>query len=406
MRYQLLTTLNLVIVLVISSSNLAGIIGSNLRSIETSETRDNSTSSGKLFDRFVIIWLENTNENTASADADLHWLAERGITLTNYWALTHPSEPNYIASVGGDTFGLDKDSHITIPSNVSTVVDLLEAENITWAEYQEDLPRSGFQGNSANGYARKHNPLILYDSITNNSSRLSRIKNFTEFNYDLDQHTLPHWMFITPNLNNDGHNSNIETAGRWCRKFLEPLLDNKYFISNTLVLVTFDENKSHNKKNKVWALLLGGIIENSHLNTSDNTYYTHYSELSTVENNWNLHNLGRNDTNNNGNANVFQVLAQKSGYSNIFVDTTNQYFNKPIPGYWSGLKILPEINCSAIGTSEKGVLTTIKNTWCNNREKMNSTQASQASTAISNSIYDGNFVGMILSFSLIFIYLY
>jgi hypothetical protein len=116
--------------------------------------------------------------------------------------------------------------------------------------------------------------------------------------------------------------------------------------------------------------------------------------------------LGRNDTNNNGNANVFQVLAQKSGYSNIFVDTTNQYFNKPIPGYWSGLKILPEINCSAIGTSEKGVLTTIKNTWCNNREKMNSTQASQASTAISNSIYDGNFVGMILSFSLIFIYLY
>jgi acid phosphatase len=281
MRYQLLTTLNLVIVLVISSSNLAGIIGSNLRSIETSETRDNSTSSGKLFDRFVIIWLENTNENTASADADLHWLAERGITLTNYWALTHPSEPNYIASVGGDTFGLDKDSHITIPSNVSTVVDLLEAENITWAEYQEDLPRSGFQGNSANGYARKHNPLILYDSITNNSSRLSRIKNFTEFNYDLDQHTLPHWMFITPNLNNDGHNSNIETAGRWCRKFLEPLLDNKYFISNTLVLVTFDENKSHNKKNKVWALLLGGIIENSHLNTSDNTYYTHYSELST-----------------------------------------------------------------------------------------------------------------------------
>ena len=87
------------------------------------------------------------------------------------------------------------------------------------------------------------------------------------------------------------------------------------------MLITFDENESYSEANKVWALLLGGVIDKSHLNTSDNTYYTHYSELSTVENNWDLCNLGRNDTNNNGNANVFKVLAEKSGYT---IDTLIQ----------------------------------------------------------------------------------
>jgi acid phosphatase len=69
------------------------------------------------------------------------------------------------------------------------------------------------------------------------------------------------------------------------QKIVEPLLDNEYFISNTLMLITFDESESYSQKNKAWALLLGGVIDKSHLNTSDNTYYTHYSELSMVENN-------------------------------------------------------------------------------------------------------------------------
>jgi acid phosphatase len=60
-----------------------------------------------------------------------------GITLTNYWGTTHPSEPNYAASVAGDNFGMDNDDFHAIPSNVSTVVDLLDTKGISWAEYQE-----------------------------------------------------------------------------------------------------------------------------------------------------------------------------------------------------------------------------------------------------------------------------
>lgn len=269
-------------------------------------------------------------------------------------------------------------------------------------EYQEDLPYSGFEGfafskhGNSNIYVRKHNPLISYGSITNNSSRLSKIKNFTEFYNDLNQHSLPQWMFITPNMTNDGHDTNIAFSGKWCKRFLEPILDNEYFMKNTLILVTFDENESYDKKNKVWALLLGGAIDKSHFNTSDNTYYTHYSELSTIENNWSLHTLGRNDTNINGNANVFQVLAQRSDYTNKYVDTENQYFNKPIPGYFSGYRELPGVNCSAIGTGRKGVSTEIKKNWCNNQTSINSFNSSHNSSNTSSS----NSCGDILRISL------
>ncbi len=55
-----------------------------------------SSVKGKAFDRFAIIWLENTNYELAAGDRT--WRGSpRGITLSNYFAVAHPSEPNYVA---------------------------------------------------------------------------------------------------------------------------------------------------------------------------------------------------------------------------------------------------------------------------------------------------------------------
>ena len=67
-----------------------------------------------------------------------------------------------MAVAGGDNFGMDNDNLTEIPANVSTVVDLLESKGITWAEYQEGMPSTGFTGfdfldpDGANKYVRKH----------------------------------------------------------------------------------------------------------------------------------------------------------------------------------------------------------------------------------------------------------
>jgi len=102
---------------------------------------------------------------------------------------------------------MDHDEFVRFPSNISTIVDLLDTKRISWGEYQEHQPYAGYEGmNFSNtetfkdDYVRKHNPLVLFDSVANNASRLQQIKNFTSFYEDLDAHQLPQWSFITPNM--------------------------------------------------------------------------------------------------------------------------------------------------------------------------------------------------------------
>jgi acid phosphatase len=95
---------------------------------------------------------------------------------------------------------MDNDDFHVIPSNVSNVADMLEFGGISWSEYQEGSPYPGFPGFNysnqetfANLYVRKHNPLILFENIMSNTTRATRIKNFTDFENDVKAQTLPQW---------------------------------------------------------------------------------------------------------------------------------------------------------------------------------------------------------------------
>ena len=92
-----------------------------------------------------------------------------------------PSQPNYIAPASGDTFGLNSDSFVLVDKNISTIVDLLEDKDITWSDYNEGLPYTGFNGFQYDGglYERKHNLLARFDNIRLNPSRNSLMKNTT-----------------------------------------------------------------------------------------------------------------------------------------------------------------------------------------------------------------------------------
>ncbi|KAK9470797.1 phosphoesterase family-domain-containing protein [Dipodascopsis tothii] len=346
--------------------------------------------SGKVFDRFVQIWLENTDYDKAFDQADLAWLAERGILLENYFSITHPSEPNYVAAVGGSNFGINGDPFVRIPSNISHVGDLLDSKGISWAEYQEHAPYAGFQGFNysnqetyANDYVRKHNPLIIYDNVADNDTRLSYIKNFTSFEFDLAAEKLPQWSFITPNMTNDGHDTTVDVSGSWSRSFLEPLLSNEYFMNNTLVILTFDENESYAIQNRVLAILLGGVVDDSLKNTTDSTFYNHFSLISTVEANWDLPHLGRGDVD----ANVFKIVADAVGISNDeTIDVSAIYNNETVYGFFSDdLMSIPAPNITATNMNGQTVLPSISSVWAKQFAAQESAVSAAATTSASAS---------------------
>jgi acid phosphatase len=294
---------------------------------------------GKQFNRFVTIWLENTDYDKAAGDPNLKWLATQGITLSNYFGVTHPSMGNYVAAVAGDYFGINHDDYLEIPKNISTIADVLDAGKISWGEYQEDMPYTGYTPfewvnpqTKANMYVRKHNPLVIFDSVSTNKERLGLIKNTTVFWEDVKNEKLPQWMFITPNMTSDGHDSSVTVAGKWTRDFLTPLLSNSYFMKDTLILVTFDENHTYASQNRVFSILLGGAVDKSLHGTTDDNYYNHYSEISTVCANWGLPTLGRWDVG----ANVFSIVAKKTGDEvRINPELHNTYLNISYPGPWN-----------------------------------------------------------------------
>ncbi|OAX37284.1 phosphoesterase-domain-containing protein [Rhizopogon vinicolor AM-OR11-026] len=277
---------------------------------------------GKVFDRFIQIWLENTDFAQAASQAVFTNLSTQGITLTGYFGVTHPSQPNYLAATGGDFWGLCSDDLESVPTNMSTIVDLLDQKNISWATYQENMPSDAYGGyNYTNSddytyYVRKHNPLVIYQSVSSVESRQGRIRNFNDFAVDIGNNTLPQWMFITPNLRNDGHDTDVAYAASWLSYWLVPLLNDSNFNTNrTLIFLTFDENETYTIANQVYSILLGGAVPEALKNTTDSTFYTHYSALTTVENNWDLGNLGRQDTNKTV-SNVFNFVASNTSYQN------------------------------------------------------------------------------------------
>lgn len=323
-------------------------------------------------------------------------MARQGIQLERFYALTHPSQPNYIAAVGGDYFGMDHDDRVRIPQNVSTVVDLLDTRDISWAGYFEDMPGPGYMGDASDGkskggwdYVRKHkyvtaptpashlesgnlhtasSPFVSYDSINMNGSRLLNLQSLSDFKLALEQRVVPQFVFISPNMMNDGHNTTLSYATKWARELMKLILLPEAFDEPTLIMLTFDESEDYSKPNQIGTLLLGSAVPAKLKNTKDTTFYTHYSMLSTIEYNWDLPNLGRYDVG----ANLFRFVGETTGYdvaARLRDPTNADSVNNSVsyPGFLSEVPLnripIPVPNLNLVGSSGKSVVDVVVKNW-------------------------------------------
>jgi acid phosphatase len=207
----------------------------------------------------------------------------------------------------------------------------------------------------------------LYNSVVTKPERAAQIKNTTLFYEDLKANKLPQWMFITPNMTSDGHDTSVTTAGIWLRNFLEPLLTDKNFMQNTLVLITFDENETYTIQNRIFSVLIGDAVPENLVGTTDSNFYDHYSEISTVEANWDLYTLGRWDVG----ANVFSVVASQTGDRLRKYEAPEvQYFNFSYPGIFNSAKWAPQPvpDCHS-NRNGRTTLPAIKETWIKEQYK-------------------------------------
>ena len=166
---------------------------------------------GVALDRVFIIVLENHSEHSVIGDPNAPFITSLAQTYgeaTNYFGVTHPSEPNYVAMISGSNWWINNDN----PANRfdhTNLIDELDAAHMSWGAYMEALPPDPladfWPSSSAPLYASKHNPFALFTDIRNDPARVANIKPYTSLAGDLSGPNPPRLAYIVPDQCNDMH---------------------------------------------------------------------------------------------------------------------------------------------------------------------------------------------------------
>jgi hypothetical protein len=221
-------------------------------------------------DHVVIVVEENRGLVGVIGASDapyINSLAAHGALFTEYYAIAHPSQPNYLALFSGSTQGVSDDScpHTFATPNLGK--GLLDA-GLTFAGYSESLPGVGSTSCESGSYARKHVPWVNFVNVPARSNL-----PFSQFPSDFNE--LPTVSFVIPNEDNDMHSGSTQAGDNWLRNHLDTYVQWAQ-TNNSLLIVTFDEG---GPLNQVATIFVGPMVQ-------PGTYcqrVTHYHLLRTLE---------------------------------------------------------------------------------------------------------------------------
>jgi len=311
-----------------------------LPAIASAHARPGATSAATSIPRYQHIFLVVMENHDYSQQIignpyapRINRLARTYGLATAYNGVTHPSEPNYVAMIGGSYFGIQDDAAYTstaggVDHTISqpSLADQLTAAGLSWKAYQQSLPYAGYLGTAYPVtdpvYQSKHNPFLNFASVQQASPAAlqQEIVPDTQLALDLRTGTAPTFSFITPdvchdmhggatecpyadNADNpgDAHNNALVAAGdAYASGIIADIMASRTWTQgNNAIVLTWDENDNYDNPHApdsytgcCDAVQGGGhvatIVIANHLRygpngLQDNTPYNHYALLRTIQ---------------------------------------------------------------------------------------------------------------------------
>jgi phosphatidylinositol-3-phosphatase len=261
------------------------------------QTANSGTPGGTpQFKHVYLIVLENEEYGSLVGSANAPFLngliAKYGLA-TNYFGISHPSQPNYLALFSGSTQGVTDDGIHDIAA--TNLADQLEAAHKTWSVFAQDYPGGCFAGATQNGagegigaagsYARKHDPAISFTDISSNPTRCAWILNLAAFDP-----AAADFEFIVPNQCNDMHSCSIATGDAFLRTFVPRITSSPAFAGSVLFITTDEGTTNTNGGGQVATVVVSPLGKSGFRSAVP---YDHYSLLKTIEDSWGLPCLGQ-----------------------------------------------------------------------------------------------------------------
>jgi phospholipase C len=298
------------------------------------------------YDHVIVIVEENKGYRTImerSLAPNIVRLAKEYGTATRMYGEVHPSEGNYVALLGGDTFGIRDDdawycvpgstrafcSHANDPGYPAHLIDApnlgtqLRAKGLDWRAYLEDIPEDGSLAIISTGtatrppalYAAKHTGFTNFKSTVEDPQRAQRLVGFEAWQRDLRAGKLPAFSLVVPNQCNEMHgigagagntvpadcsdpNGVIARGDRVAGELVAAIQASPVWKSgNTAIVITWDEDGGEDRgaggpesccvtdaHNPGGGHIPTVVITNhGPRGVSDDTPYDHYSLLRTIE---------------------------------------------------------------------------------------------------------------------------
>jgi hypothetical protein len=233
-------------------------------------------------------------------------LPAMGALLTQYYGTGHASLTNYVAMISGQPVtpetaadcttyadfvqtgtsadGLPVGHGCVYPASVKTLADQLKTANLSWRGYMEDMGNDPTRENATCGhpvigttdqtnhqlapsaavpkgdqYAARHNPFVYFHSIIDSPDCQTNVVALDKLDADLAKiDTTPNFVFITPNVCNDGHDGDgTGAAGKGCidgqpgglksaddflKLWVPKILASEAYKKDGLLIINFDES--------------------------------------------------------------------------------------------------------------------------------------------------------------------
>jgi hypothetical protein len=168
---------------------------------------------------------------------------------TDFAAIRHPSEPNYIAITGGQTYGITNDDDPSAnPVPGTSVFGQALAAGKTAGLYADGMPSDCATSDGGDKYAVKHNPWAFYTAERDTCGRFD--VPIGQLSAAIDGGTLPNVGMVIPNLCHDAHDCSLGTADTWFKGWMTSIMRGSDWTSGHLaVVLTADEDdrKSGNR---------------------------------------------------------------------------------------------------------------------------------------------------------------
>lgn len=224
-------------------------------------------------DRAFVIIMENADfadiVGPATAAPGITRLAREHGVATEYYGTTHPSLPNYLSMIGGETFGVTSDAPSCFAPGASVnchsvdapnLVDQLEAARVPWVVYEQSMPSAAFlgaqfpvSGPDRGAYAQKHNPFVYFKSIATDPERLAKIQPMPSLaglqTILADASSAPRLVWLVPDQCHDMHGTHAcpevsayrHAGDETAVELVHAIVTSPAYTQNSAIFLVWDE---------------------------------------------------------------------------------------------------------------------------------------------------------------------